>query len=642
VVHPLPRARRRASAGGGALTPARPARAAGADVRRPAARDRWLWPLALACGLLFFASLGRLWPLADADLTRPRPLLVRAADSALAARGLTGPGRLAGYAVATQLDVDEAALDYAERTYGRDAAQQLVGAGAPLVVYDVLAKRGGNPDGFAVTLHPSGRLVGWSAGVQDDRPGARLPVDSARVLARAALAALGVHAAAPAAGGAAAAAGDAVPSGDPAAGWRTAAWVEKGAAARERPARTDHTFTYERVLDAAGDLRERAVATVAGDRVTTARRVLVEPARGRRAARAREAPVTALQTVGFALLAGGAIGALAVFLTRLRDGRVRLAPAARASAAVFACAFLTQALGAYDLLARWDPLWPRWVATLADLGARSQATAWMFVVLFALVAAGDALDRAGAPGASPVAGDGPRGATLWALGRGQVADPAVGLASSRGFAIGLVCGGVMAAAVAGLVAIGGYASVQPRGFFFYGLNASAPSLATLAFFTNIALLEELGYRFFAGRWLLDVTRRPWVAILVPAAVYGLTHTGLSFLPPAEPFWGRAVVMTLVGCVWGWAFLRYDALTVVTSHLTADLFIFNWPRLASAHPDVRLAALATVAAPLAPAAAAAAAALVRRVRRGGRAAARANALAARAPAGDDPSTPVPAP
>jgi hypothetical protein len=94
-------------------------------------------------------------------------------------------------------------------------------------------------------------------------------------------------------------------------------------------------------------------------------------------------------------------------------------------------------------------------------------------------------------------------------------------------------------------------------------------------------------------------------------VYGLTHTGLSFLPPAEPFWGRAVVMTLVGCVWGWAFLRYDALTVVTSHLTADLFIFNWPRLASAHPDVRLAALATVAAPLAPAAAAAAAALVRR-------------------------------
>jgi hypothetical protein len=289
-------------------------------------------------------------------------------------------------------------------------------------------------------------------------------------------------------------------------------------------------------------------------------------------------------------------------------------------------------LGTYDLLAGWDPLWPRWVATVADLAWRSQQSAWMFVVLFALVAAGDALDRAGV-----ARGDGPRGATLWALGRGSVADPAVGLASARGFAIGLVCGGVMAAAVAALVALGGYASVQPRGFFFYGLNASAPSFATLAFFVNIALLEELGYRFFAGRWLLDVTRRRWVAVLVPAAVYGLTHTGLSFLPPAEPFWGRAVVMTLVGCVWGWAFLRYDALTVVTSHLTADLFIFNWPRLASTHLDVRLAAAATVAAPLLPALVAGVAALARR---GGR---HVNAAAvAGSPAGtqDSPHAPDP--
>jgi hypothetical protein len=62
------------------------------------------------------------------------------------------------------------------------------------------------------------------------------------------------------------------------------------------------------------------------------------------------------------------------------------------------------------------------------------------------------------------------------------------------------------------------------------------------------------------------------------------------LPPAEPFWARALVMTLVGCVWGWAFLRYDALTVVVSHLTADLFIFNWPRLASGDPGLIVRAL----------------------------------------------------
>ena len=88
-------------------------------------------------------------------------------------------------------------------------------------------------------------------------------------------------------------------------------------------------------------------------------------------------------------------------------------------------------------------------------------------------------------------------------------------------------------------------------------------------------------------------------------VYGLTHTTLGFLPPAEPFWGRALVMTLVGCVWGWAFFRYDALTVVLSHLTCDLFIFSWPRLASGEPALIAGAIVTVALPLVPAVIAAA-------------------------------------
>jgi hypothetical protein len=353
------------------------------------------------------------------------------------------------------------------------------------------------------------------------------------------------------------------------------------------------------------------VVVVSGDRVTAARRWLVVPAAGERAARAREAPVRALQTVGFALLVVGAIGALAVFLLRLRDGSARLARAAYWSAIVFACAFVTGALADYALLAGWDPLWPRWIARFTTLAGESQGTAWMFVVLFAFIAAGDALDRE-VTGAGDAGG---RGATLWRLGRGGIADPAVGMASLRGFAVGLVCGGVMAATVWLLQrTAGAYTGVQPTGFFFYALNSSVPSLATLLFFTNIALLEELGYRLFAGSWLLRVTGRRWMAVVLPAIVYGLTHTGLSFLPPVEPFWGRALVMTLVGCVWGVAFLRWDALTVVTSHLTADLFIFNWPRLASAHPEVRLAALLTVSAPLLPALLAGVRALARR--RGG--------------------------
>ncbi len=57
---------------------------------------------------------------------------------------------------------------------------------------------------------------------------------------------------------------------------------------------------------------------------------------------------------------------------------------------------------------------------------------------------------------------------------------------------------------------------------------------------------------------------------------------------------------MVGCVWGWAFFRYDALTVVLSHWTADLIIFNWPRLASGKTGLIVVAVGTIAVPLVPA------------------------------------------
>ena len=119
-------------------------------------------------------------------------------------------------------------------------------------------------------------------------------------------------------------------------------------------------------------------------------------------------------------------------------------------------------------------------------------------------------------------------------------------------------------------------------------------------FLGVALGEELGYRYFAGNWLLVKTKNAWLAVIVPAIIYGITHTRLDFLPPEEPWWGRALVLTCVGAVWGWAYLRFDALTVVLSHFTADLFIFNWPLLASGRFDVRAMAIATVAVPLIPA------------------------------------------
>jgi hypothetical protein len=297
-------------------------------------------------------------------------------------------------------------------------------------------------------------------------------------------------------------------------------------------------------------------------------------------------------SVGTLMLGVAALGAFAVFLLRLRDGSARLRRAAYWSAAVFVCTIGASLLRTDSVFAAWDPLWPREISYLQYVIRLIQNNIWTLLILLAVVAAGDALD------AKLYAN---RGESLWRLTKGKFLDPMVGAAAGRGFLVGLICAGVMALTVLTLQQFGGVSvDMQPRGFFFYALNSPMPGLCTLLYFLHVALLEELGYRYFAGSWLLQTTGKKWLAIFLPALVYGLTHTSLSFLPPAEPFWARALTMTLVGCVWGWAFFRYDALTVVISHLSADLFIFNWPRLASGDPGIMLSAALTVVVPLLPA------------------------------------------
>jgi hypothetical protein len=521
--------------------------------------DLTLLALALAAAALFFVSIPELWPLAGADLTQPPSVVVERAREALAATGRD----LGGYDAASRLAVDDSALDYVEETFGREWAQSAIGEGLPLVTYSALFRRPGDPDSVLVSLHPSGRLLGWSRTVQEDATGETIEVDAARDRARAALAqGLGLD---------------------------LASWRETGTTSRDYPNRVDRTFVFERDLSTDPELRERATATVAGGEVVTVWRTMVVPGAANRTARSREAAPYALQAVGFILLSVAVVGAFAVFLVRLRDGSVRLGPAALWASVVFLCAFGTTLLGGYSVFASWDPLWPQWISTLQYLVVASQNQVWTLLVLIAVIAAGDELDRRAGAG---------RGETLWMIGRGQIAHPRVAVSVVRGFLVGLICGGVMAAAVLALELVAGArTAIQPRGFFFYALNSTAPAVSTLLFFTNVALLEELGYRFFSGTWLMRVTGRTWLAILLPAIVYGLTHTTLDFLPVAEPFWGRALVMTLVGCVWGWAFFRYDALTVVVSHLMSDLFIFTWPRLASGEPSLVVVALLTAGAPL---------------------------------------------
>ncbi len=535
----------------------------GRPERTPSSFRGWLLLLvAVPAAALFLPSLGKLWPLVDADVTRDPDELAPVAREFLEARGFD----LEGYRSAGRLTVTSSQT-YLESAFGVDRTQSWIRDRFRLVYYHIGFKKPGEPRALSVSIHPDGAVLAWNRMLEEDDPGPALEEEEARMLARQALIdGLGLD---------------------------LTGWVEKTVAVTERPNRRDTSIILERLISEEPEFREQAQAVVAGDRVIFATRYVVTPGPARRAARAAEAPERAMQSIGFVLLGVAVVAGFWIFLTRLRDGKVRLARSALMACFIFSCLLATWLLQTGYLFSQWEPLWPQWVSNLQYLGGRAQTETWMTLVLLALIGAGDALDQESGAG---------RADSLWALFRGKVLDPAVGLASYRGFLVGLVCGGVLTSGVLALQTVAGaQIALQPRGFFFYALNSASPAFSTLLFFLNVALLEELGYRFFAGAWLDRIQRYRWMAILVPAAIYGLTHTGLSFLPPAEPFWGRAVVMTLVGCVWGWAFFRYDALTVVLSHWTADLFIFNWPRLSSGKTGLVIVAALTIAVPLVPAA-----------------------------------------
>jgi hypothetical protein len=520
--------------------------------------DRWLFAIALVSALLFAGSVRRLWPLPPVDLFTNRTHLVQRARAILSENGFA----TAGYDSQVQLNVLEGQLDYLEQSFGLQRTQSLLKEGLPTIHFSVAFHKQGTSDSLVVQLLPDGRPVNWLRTTREDEPGGHLSVADARVRAEQVLTRTF--------------------------GLNLQEWKAVSLSSRDLETRRDHVFMYSRFLSHVPYLETRALVRVAGDRVVTAGFSVLEAPRYFEIAARREGGRRALDLIGMLLFSGVAFGGYLVFLIRLREGTVGLRRPLLWSGAVFLCT-----LGALFLLPQIpDPLVPPFVSWLQSIVNKLADSGWSLIALMALAAAGDAIDRKSGAG---------RGETLWRLTRGHIFDRAVGASAGRGFLLGFVCAGVMVLAVLALEQFGvARIALQPRGFFLVGLNAVSPSLWSLLYFLHVALLEELGYRYFAGAWLLEKTRRPVIAILLPALLYGLTHTGLTFLPPADPFWARPLVMALVGCIWGWAFLRYDALTVVISHLSADLFIFSWPQLASGNPWLVVPAVLTVGLPLLPA------------------------------------------
>jgi len=526
------------------------------------------WDLALlgaavVCGGGFLASLDHLWPVANLDLEMsPKKLYAIAEDHESLVES-----KLRDWDWSNQVSLDEPALAWLERTRGPFEVRRFLRSGLPVYVHEIQFKRRGLPESITFWIHPETGLVGWRRTLEDDAPGDR--IDSAAAIALAS-AAVREHL-----------------------GIDLSQWELKQHETRFLSERTDNAFVFERAAEPGSNVRERLTLDVAGSLVSEVHRIVIVPPSYLREDRKAHYPELFTQTIALAIFASMGVMAFLYKLWGLKRGLVGLRTPLVGSGVILACLAISRLLREHRLFELWDPMGPRWMAAVRVLLTGAVNDLLPAIMVFSFLAASDALDR-----------EAPRhrGIALRNFLELRWIHVDVGHASLRGFLLGWIAGGVLAGSSWLLSHLdGSLIELQPRGLFFHSINSLHPTLLLGFFFLQIALVEELGYRHFAGNGLLRIHGGRIVAALLPALVYGAVHAGLDFLPPAEPWWARLIPITLVGFLWGLAFIRWDALTVVLSHWACDLFLFNRVRLQSEDPWIRLSAVACIALPLLPAA-----------------------------------------
>lgn len=102
------------------------------------------------------------------------------------------------------------------------------------------------------------------------------------------------------------------------------------------------------------------------------------------------------------------------------------------------------------------------------------------------------------------------------------------------------------------------------------LSTAIPWVYPLTVGVQASTSEEFWFRMLAIPLLARYTRSRWVAILVPAFIWGFLHANY----PQQPGFIRGVEIAVVGVVAGYLMLRYGILATLIWHYTYDAFLVS--------------------------------------------------------------------
>jgi membrane protease YdiL (CAAX protease family) len=127
------------------------------------------------------------------------------------------------------------------------------------------------------------------------------------------------------------------------------------------------------------------------------------------------------------------------------------------------------------------------------------------------------------------------------------------------------------------------------------VSTALPWVYPLTIGVYAATSEEFLFRLFAIPYLLRITGSRFLAVLIPAFVWGFLHSNY----PQEPGYVRGIEVGLIGIVAGWVMLRWGILATLVWHYTVDALLISLFLLRSGSSYFRIAGALVGAGALIP-------------------------------------------
>ncbi len=467
---------------------------------------------------------------------------------------------VSGYQSAIVFNVDDNAKVYLERQVGLQQANRLMASELNIWFWDVRFFKPLQEEEFKVRVSPSGQIVGYDHKIEEARAGASPDRAAAQSAAQDYLhAKLGLDLS----------------------GWDVLA---EEANSTKRPNRLDWSFTWEKHGFRAKDAPYRLRVSLQGDKVGGSEEFLQVPEaweRSYKGLRSGNDTLALVFTVPYLLLLGIAVW-LGIQFTK--SGKTTWSPAIKLGLLAAVMLFL-QALNDW-------PLWGAGYDTkdsyssfiLLQIGRALLLAAATALTITLVLPAAEPLYRRSQPGQ---------------LRLGQVFTRR-GLRSKEFFSASVVGLCLAAAHIGFIVAFymvaTYYGAWAPQELNYSdSVNTAFPWISGVAIGLLASLNEEFTFRLFAIPFFMRVTRSRWVAVIVPAFLWGFLHSNY----PQEPAYMRGIEIGIIGIVAGMVMLRWGIVATLIWHYTVDASLVGLLLIRSNSLYFKISGVVVAAAALAP-------------------------------------------